>query len=217
MSAQYEVVDVLLLLGTVAPVSFYFLTLGLVNSHARPHIISSQADFLALTCVLMPVLIWPVPMVLKIGSWWPFLLGACAAGVLFAYMLPKAHAGFVLYNISEARCSALLDGALRALRLSGSWDGKTWRGDSGDLVIHVRSFALLRNVTLHVEASDARAKQIAPPLEAELRRRLAPIAQLPSATGAGLVLVGLALMMLPMWMVGRHIDDLVDAMLHLFG
>ncbi len=217
MSGQYEVVDVLLLLGTVAPVSFYFLTLGLVNSHARPHIISSQADFLALTCVLMPVLLWPVPIVLKTGSWWPFLVGAGVAAILFAYMLPKAYAGFVLYNISEARCTALLNAALRSLGLSGSWDGKTWRGDSGDLAIHVRSFALLRNVTLHVEAPDARSRQIAPLLESQLRHSLALIAQLPSATGAGLVLVGLALMMLPMWMVGRHIDDLVDAMLHLFG
>ena len=51
----------------------------------------------------------------------------------------------------------------------------------------------------------------------EVDRRLGCVAQLPSAMGAGLVLVGLGLMILPMWMMGRHIDDLVDAMLHLFG
>ena len=28
---------------------------------------------------------------------------------------------------------------------------------------------------------------------------------------------GVTLLLLPMWMVSRHVDDLVDAMLHLFG
>ena len=36
-------------------------------------------------------------------------------------------------------------------------------------------------------------------------------------TGACLVILGVGLMILPMWTVGRHIDDLVDAMSYLFG
>ena len=35
--------------------------------------------------------------------------------------------------------------------------------------------------------------------------------------GACLVMLGVGLMIIPMWMVSRHIDDLVDAMSHLFG
>ena len=35
--------------------------------------------------------------------------------------------------------------------------------------------------------------------------------------GACLVMAGAAIMLVPMWMVGTHIDDLVDAMGHHFG
>jgi len=43
------------------------------------------------------------------------------------------------------------------------------------------------------------------------------VEQLPSTTGACLLLVGVALLTLPIWMMGRHIQDVVEAMVHLFG
>jgi hypothetical protein len=213
--SSYQVVDVLLLVGNVAPVALYFLALGLVNSHSRPYLITRRADFVALTIVLVPVVFWPLPKLLYSGSWWPLIPTGCLLAGLFFWMLPRAGDGFVVYNIAESKLLRALEGALRALRLPGSWEGKTWRSDCGRLVLHVRSFAILRNVTLHVEGSDT--TDLSFTLAGELNERLACIAQLPSSTGAGLVLIGLGLMILPMWTVSRHIDDLVDAMLHLFG
>lgn len=214
---DHQVLDVLLLVGNVAPIAVYFLTLGLVNSHSRPYPITRRADFAALTAVLLPVLLWPVPRLAHTGSWWMLATGVCLLGGVFYWMLPKQGDGYVIYHISEARCLRVLEIALAALGLEGNWEGKTWRSECGALTIHVRGFALLRNVTLHLEAADHRAASWGQAIGEELQDRLAGIAQLPSPMGAGLVLVGLILMILPMWTVGRHIDDLVDAMLHLFG
>jgi hypothetical protein len=214
---DYQVVDVLLLVGNVAPIALYFLALGLVNSHSRPYLISRRADFIALTSVLVPVLLWPVPGFVQAGYWWALLIAGGLAGAMFTWMLPKSGDGFVIYNIAESRCERLLDDSLTATGLSGSWEGKTWRSECGSIAIHIRGFALLRNVTLHVEKTGPRADRLFQTVAAQLQHRLSNVAQLPSTMGAGLVLVGLALMILPMWTVSRHIDDLVDAMSHLFG
>jgi hypothetical protein len=217
MDGNYQFVDVLLLVGNVAPVAVYFLALGLVNSHARPYLITSRADFVALTGVLVPVALWPIPAFVASGSWWPMVLGCAAIAFLFLWLLPKSRSGFVVYNISEAQCAGMLRQALQALGYSGRWDGASWQADSGRLAIHLRGFALLRNVSIHVEAADRVAADDVPLIGEELQKRLQSVAQLPSPMGAGLVLIGLAMMILPMWMVGRHIDDIVDAMSHLFG
>jgi hypothetical protein len=214
---DYQVVDVLMLVGNVAPIALYFLVLGLVNSHARPCLITSRADFVALTCALMPVLLWPVPTFVRSGMVWLLVLGLLVAAGLFTWLLITCGPGFVVYNVSQARCTSLLEEALRRLGLSGGWSGDSWQANDGSLTIHVRRFALLRNVALHVEEHGGRRGGIVDELGAELNRRLRSVAQLPSSMGACLVLIGVCLMSLPMWMVGRHIHDLVDAMSRLFG
>ncbi|MBN2559886.1 MAG: hypothetical protein JXQ75_03025 [Phycisphaerae bacterium] len=217
LASNLQVVDVLMLVGNVAPIAMYFLVLGLVNSHSRPYLITSRADFVALTCPLVPVLLWPVPTFVRSGMAWLLLLGLLLAAVLFVWMLLTTGTGFVIYNISEARCIRLLEAALRHLGVSGSWTGRTWQDDAGRITIHLRKFALLRNVTLHIETDGSHAARLVPELGAELDRRLASVAQLPSTMGACLVLIGVGLMILPLWMVGRHIHDIVDAMSNLFG
>lgn len=218
MSAgDYQVLDVLMLVGNTAPIALYFLVLGLVNSHSRPYLISSRADFLALTSVLVPVLLWPLPALASSGMTWLLVLCLVPAAGLFTWMLVTTGTGFVVYNVSEARCLRLLEEALRGLGLTGRWNGQTWRDDAGTVAVHVRRFALLRNVSLHVEKRDAPAGRFGRELGAELDRRLSSVAQLPSTMGACLVLIGVGLMILPMWMVGRHIHDLVDAMSLVFG
>src|SRR5207244_10664557 len=101
--------------------------------------------------------------------------------------------------------------------LSGRWEDDCWRSDCGTLVIGPRKFALLRNVSLNIDARTVQAQRWAEELAAMMHERLDRVSQLPSTMGACLVLVGVTLLILPMWMVGRHIQDLVDAMSHLFG
>ena len=90
-------VRALLLFLNVAPIALYFLFLGLVNSHARPHRVSSRADFVALTSVMVPVLFWPVPALVVSGLWWLMILEVAAATWAFLHLLPRRH-GMVLHR-----------------------------------------------------------------------------------------------------------------------
>lgn len=214
---DYQALDVLMFVGNIAPIAIYFLILGLVNSHSRPYLATSRSDFVALTCALMPVLLWPVPALVRPGCTWMLALGGLAAAGAFVWMLVTTGRGFVIYNVSQSCCTRILENALAHLGVSGSWDGQSWRADNDQLAIHLRKFSLLRNITLHFEVMGPDAVGLVDKLGVEMNRRLATVAQLPSAMGACLVLVGLGLLTLPMWMVGRHIQDLVDAMCRLFG
>ncbi len=217
LALDYHAVDVLMLVGNVAPIALYFLVLGLVNSHARPCLITSRSDFLALTTVLLPLLIWPVPEFVRAHLFGSLALGLLLAVLAFYYLLPHAAAGFVVYNVSRSQCLNALAAALRRLNLSGRWDNAVWTSDRGDLLIEIRQFSLLRNVSIHTTPSSDAARDCVHHIGLELRRSLQSVAQLPSNMGAALVMLGVTLMILPMSMVARHIDDLVEAMAHLFG
>lgn len=216
-AGHYDVVDVLMLVGNLLPLAVYFLVLGLVNSHARPCLITSRSDFVALTGVLVPLVLWPVPDLVRGGHFLVLVAGLIVAAGIFLYMLPGGSAGFVVYNLTRSRCARALEQAAADLGLSGQWLGSTWRADGVDLAVELREFSLLSNVALHVEADSETARRWTPALGEAMNRRFESAYQLPSAMGAGLVVAGLTLMIVPMWMVGRHIDDLVDAMSHLFG
>lgn len=203
----------------VAPVAIYFLTLGLVNSHARPWMVSSRSDFVSLTVVLIPLLIWPLPALAYGRQWWLLIAAAVAVALMFRRMLPDRRAGYVVYNIAENRCRSLVADAIASLGLRGEWTGTTWRSADGRWAIVLGAFAPLRNVTLHFEsaADDTAAHIWIERLREAVDSRLSAVSQAPSTMGACLVMLGLGLMLIPMWMVTRHIDDLVDAMSHLFG
>lgn len=217
LADQYHVVDVLMLVGNLVPIALYFLILGLVNSHARPCLITSRTDFLVLTSVLVPVLLWPVPELVRGRLYLPLLGILLFAGYLFYYLLPSRDAGYVVYNLSRTQCRRLVEQALRRLGYSGQWQGSTWQADNAPLTIELREFSLLSNVSLHFESGDATSRSRIGAIGAELDRRLQAVRRLPSNMGVGLVVAGITLLILPMWMVGRHIHDLVDAMFHLFG
>ncbi len=214
--ASYQPTDVLMLVGNIAPIAVYLLALGLVNSHARPHLITARADFVALTSVLVPVLLWPVPNLARGNTIWLLLFGFVIAAIVFWKLLPGRNAGFVLYNISESHCRHLLEQTLTAMDLSGRWRGNTWRSRDGRLTLQLHTLGLLRNVSISVDTDppdDAMIHELGEGLAGRIRQ----VSQLPSTMGACLVLLGISLLVVPMWMVGRHIHDLVDAMSHLFG
>ena len=217
LAGNYQVTDVLLLVGNVGPIALYFLFLGLVNSHSRPYLVTRRSDFVSLTIVLVPLLMWPVPIFARSTVWPLGVAGFVLAAGVFLRMLPKTGTGFVVYNISESRCRRLLADSIQRLGWPGHWHGPLWQGDGDRPTIWVRGFALLRNVTIHIDASDGRGAEDVAALHAEMESRLRGVSQLPSTMGACLVVLGVGLLIIPMWMVSRHIDALVDAMSHLFG
>jgi len=208
-------IDSLLVVGLVAPIAIYFLLLGLVNSHARPCLVSSRSDFISLTIVMAPLLIAPMPALANRSLWWLLALEVLLAGWAFFAMLPGRWDGWVIYNISGRRCRAAVEAALRDLGWGGSWKGDVWRGEIGELALS--SIPLLRNVTLHTGRLSRRSAERLAELDRALQHRLMRIEQLPSTAGACLLVLGVALLAMPIWMMGRHIQDVVEAVVHLFG
>ena len=208
-------IDSLLVVGLVAPIAVYFLMLGLVNSHARPCLVSSRNDFVSLTIAMAPLLIAPMPALANGSLWWLLPIEVALAAWAFFSMLPGRCDGWVIYNISSRRCRAAVEAALRDLGWNGRWKGDVWRGDIGELSLS--SIPLLRNVTVHTERLSPRTMDQLPELDRALQRRLMRIEQLPSTAGACLLVLGVALLAMPIWMMGRHIQDVVEAVVHLFG
>lgn len=214
MTSGNEAVDVLLLVALIAPIAVYFLLLGLVNSHARPCLISSRSDFVALTCAVMPLLIAPVPALVRAGTAWLVSVEAAIAAWAFFSMLPKSNAGWVVYNISPVRCRAVLESCLRQIGWEGTWDADTWQGEEG--TVHVSHLSLLRNCSIHLELRGS-ATERATELGGALEERLSRIGQLPSTAGICMLMLGAMLLTVPVWMMGRHIQELVEAVVHLLG
>ncbi len=154
LAENYQVVDVLMLVGNVAPIAVYFLLLGLVNSHFRPYLTTSRSDFMALTIALFPVLLWPLPAIVTSGLSWVLIIALIVAAGFFLWMVPRRGAGFVVYNLDSALAGRLIEECVASLGWSGDWKNSTWRARDGSLVLHVRKFPLLRNLTLHVEGPD---------------------------------------------------------------
>lgn len=208
-------VNALLAFLNIVPLALYFLTLGLVNCHARPLRVSSRSDFIALTTVIIPLLFWPVPSLVVNRLWWLIGLEAVAAVWFFAKLMPRAEAGWVVYNISEGRWRSAWDSAAASAGLNGGWHGRTWRDEHGGLQIAYTGIPLLRNISVEATfQNDAAASRLTNATD-RLDRHLARIEQLPSTTGACLWVLGIALMLMPLWILGRHAHDVASALARL--
>jgi len=210
--------DVLMLVGSAGPVAFYFLSLGLVNCHARPCLITTRSDFIALSVALAPLPLWSLPVAIQLESGWMLGLAAILLAIVFRKLVPGRHDGFVIYNTPRRACLNLLDKAISRISPTArrTTDGEWLLPDEG-LRIDVRSLALLRTVSIQIVADGEPDAAFTKRLRGELERCLAGMEQLPSPVGAGLVLTGLCIAFVPMWLVTRHIHDLVEVVARFFG
>jgi len=204
MDPAGQVILVLKVLLHVGPVAAYFVTLGLVNSQSSPKIVDARTDFLALTFVFCPLLYWPVPGLVQGGLWWVVLIGLALLLPAFHAFLNRVGDGWVVYNISDRRAIRLLDRAARELGRAYSWDDRTLRLDDGSLSLRLSALPVLRNVTVHVHADADEGRQAAAALRERFAALLSAHQLLPSVTGSCLLLLGVGLMMLPLWMMSRH-------------
>jgi hypothetical protein len=204
MDPAGQVILVLKVLLHVGPVAAYFITLGLVNSQSSPKMVDARTDFLALTFVFCPLLYWPVPGLVQSGLWWVVLLGLAVLLPVFQSFLSRVGEGWVVYNISDRRAIRLLDRAARELGRSCSWDDRTLRLDDGRVSLRLSALPVLRNVTVHVQTNDDEGRRVAAAFRERFSALLSTHQLLPSVTGSCLLLLGVGLMMLPLWMMSRH-------------
>ncbi|HUW81951.1 MAG TPA: hypothetical protein VMZ31_04025 [Phycisphaerae bacterium] len=214
--ANDQVVFVLKVFVNVAPVAVYFLVLGLLNSQPRPHMVNGRSDFVALTLVFVPMLVWPVPVLLQHGLWPLLLAGLLAAVLAFGVLLPGKWTGWVIYNVTERRCRRHLENALTVCGLTYEATDGAYVVASGHIRIRLASFALLQNVSVYFEFPEKRPPtellhRLRGALEAELRG----LALLPSSSGACMLALGILLLILPLWMINNHVDAIVETITRL--
>ena len=211
MNSADEVVFVLQLSLTLGPLAIYFLGLGLVNSRAHPCVVNARGDFLVLSIAVFPVIIWPVIVLVELGQLW------FAAGVvfvlsgLFYWMLPGRDAGWVIYNIDPGLCKRVLEEACGKLGWTVEESNNELHIKPVGLLISFSTLPWLRNVTLGVcKSSGGRLGSAHKQFGQALHNELETESMLPSPTGASLVVIGGALLGLPMWYLFHHMDAVVD-------
>lgn len=219
MDATDQVVFVLQLVLALGPLAVYFLGLGLVNSQAHPCMVPARTDFVVLAVAVIPMVMGPVLALVEFGGWWPALVaGLIAAGCMGA-MLPRRNSAWVIYNASLPQCRRLLCRACRRLGLSAEGGEDQVHVRDAGLTVMLSSLPLLRNVTLSVrkeagfrpDGGNAVIGRIMQGLEREIRQE----AMLPSPAGASMVIIGTALLAVPMWYLFHNADAIARAVRYL--
>jgi hypothetical protein len=215
-----QVVFVLQLVLALGPLAVYFLGLGLVNSQAHPCMVPARTDFVVLATALIPMVMGPVLALVQFGGWWPAFLAALVACGFIGVMLPRRNSGWVVYNASLPQCRRLFCRACRRLGLSAEGNEDQIHVPEAGLTVLLSSLPLLRNVTLSlrndgkVEAGANRVmiRRIMDGLDHEMRQE----AMLPSPAGASMVVIGAAMLAVPMWYFFHHVDAIARAVRQIF-
>ncbi len=209
-SAQAEAaIRVLLYLG---PVAVYALWLGLVNSQAVPKLVTARDDFVFMTVALCPLAMAPLIGLARAGYGWGCVVMFAVLLGLFWRLLP-ATPGWVIYNLSPRRARRLADETLRTLGWSYRWSGRTAVIGGRGLSVELSFVPLLRNVTFALHGDEAAAlRPAAAAFRRELSARLEQEDGLPSVAGCCLLLGGVALLVMPLWMLSHHSAAIADVM-----
>ena len=211
MDPYDQVIFLLKVVINVAPIAIYFLVLGLVNSQGHPKLVNARSDFIALTLVFVPVLVWPVPLLVAGNYTWLLAAGLALGAAGFVALVPAPMSGWVIYNVGEGRCRRALEEAVEQAGWGFHWQDHTMTVPQANLRIDISCFPLLRNVSLHFRPIVGKLQ--AEPIELlrqHLESRLMRVALLPSTTGACLLVIGAGLLIVPLWMMSRHIDAIVE-------
>lgn len=209
MDARDQVVFIFQVVMALGPIAIYFLGLGLVNSQARPFLISARRDFTLLASAFIPLVLVPAFGLLGNGHGWLALAVVTGVMFLFVAMLPARHSAWVIYNIGPGQFLRLLGRACRRQGWQLRADGDVLFVDPVGLQLVRHGVSWLRNVSLEFQGAGRHSAE-AGRLMTALNDELARESMLPSPTGASLVVIGASLLGLPMWYLFTHMDQIVD-------
>lgn len=209
MDARDQVVFILQVVMALGPIAVYFLGLGLVNSQARPFLISGRRDFTLLASAFIPLVLVPGFGLAGNGHAWLAVVVIAGVIALFAAMLPARHTAWVIYNVGLSQFHRLLGRACRRQGWQLRAEGDVLFVDPVGLQLTRHGISWLRNVSIEFQGAGRQSAE-AGQLLASLNDELARESMLPSPTGASLVVIGASLLGLPMWYLFTHMDQIVD-------
>ncbi|GMV96731.1 MAG: hypothetical protein AMXMBFR83_10910 [Phycisphaerae bacterium] len=209
MDARDQVMFVLQVVMALGPIALYFLGLGLVNSQSRPFLISARRDFTLLASAFIPLILVPAIGLVRQGHAWLAGLSVLLVAGLFVVMLPGRRATWVIYNVSAGQLRRVFE---RVCRRNG-WrsrcaDGE-WLIEPAGLKLMIHRVSWLRNATIEIHPVSPEGPDRMEPFLGGLAQELERESMLPSPTGASLVVIGAALLGLPMWYLFHHMDLIV--------
>jgi len=187
----------------VLPVAFYFLILGLLNSRPHPQVLSARGDFALLVGALCPLFI--VPLTQQLGHWAVALPVAGGLGACIMLMGPGGPS-WVIYNLQPQQARRVIARAVQRLGLELQADGRTFRIENTPASVEIRTFPLLRNVSVRLIAS---TDELARRFERALGQTLSEQPAQTSPATAALLLVAAAMMVVPLTLVARHTVEIV--------
>ena len=205
-------------IGTIAPIAIYFLTLGVINSQASPRLVSGRWDFIILTGMFLPALFWPLGS-LSSSIGWKAVLVLILPGVLaLRSMLPHPWKHWVIYNADTQRAVESVRRAIEALGWTFQQESETlFAVPDLHMKIEVAGLGLLNAVNLHIRTDAKTPEEVeVASLIGAVEAALGRYQLLPTAAGLFLVLIGAGLMIVPMWLMTRHMRDIVEAIERLF-
>jgi len=183
--------------------------------------VSSRQDFIALTLVTVPLLVAPIPW--AAARLWPLLLLWAACGVVYFRLLPARESGWTLYHLNETQWRRAWASAADECGLAGRWRGRTWVSAQGKALLRYSVFPWLRSVSVQLRparlssGTHVHRHSCLSTVEQVLDRQLVRVRQMPSSSGVCLLSLGVAMMTLPIWLIGRHAPDMAMAFARLFG
>lgn len=189
---------------TVVPVAVYFLVLGLLNSRRHPQILSGRMDFALMVTALSPVFI--LPALQYVGA--SLLTVLAMISVLAAAILVLAPRGgsWVIYNLPAAEARKAVIRALDEMGVRFQARGQAIRIEEPQTTLIIRSFSLLRNVSLHLDVHEA---DLARRLERRLSRNLGRLEAETSPMAVSFLLVATAMLVAPLSMVAHRVPEIV--------
>jgi len=206
MSPTGEVILVLKIALNIAPVAFYFIILGLVNSQSRVHIVTANRDWVGLMIVFFPVLLWPVMWLAGMGWAWSSVVVLMLGISLFVISAPGRWSGWVVYNCDLACVRSELLACLERVGIDCNLlDGRRIVTADG-MQFELSELKLLRNVTINIKHGD---RQRVAELGYELQRRLSRLDTAPGLAAAAMLISGTAMLMIPLTMMVGHMDMFV--------
>ena len=186
----------------VVPVAVYFLVLGLLNSRRHPQLLSGRMDFALMVTALSPVFILPAlqyvgPSWLTVGA----MIALLAAGIV---VFAPRGGSWVIYNLPLAEAKNAVVRALGEMGVRFQQDGPAIRIDEPQTTLTIRSFSLLRNVSLHLDRYD---RDLAVGLERRLSRTLGRLNAEASPTAVSFLLGATAMLVAPLSMVAHRVPE----------
>lgn len=188
----------------VVPVAVYFLILGLLNSRRRPQMLSGRLDFALMITALSPLFL--VPAVDYVGASLLGILGLGLGLTAAILVLAPGKGNWVVYNLPSSQAREAVARALTQLGRTFQEHAGAFRLGSEDEALSLRSFSLLRNVSIRLRSKD---EDLIRNFQGALAGLLRDTAAETSPTAVSFLLASAVLLVAPLSMVAHRVPEIV--------